>query len=166
MVQCLAIVAAICFHNFHSMNFTDKGLSAEVDVSFDNVKALVYVRMDNPQSLAWERAAGACNELFCVAYFKYCEGRDGEFKCTYHYSEPGLDPEHVLELSAPTKAELVTAEKSIGVLPSLGPMSSEISLANLDVASPTNSPPYCRSGGRLPDCWPLRRDGNSALPMP
>ncbi|HEX8666980.1 MAG TPA: hypothetical protein VF727_01240 [Allosphingosinicella sp.] len=148
-MDCLLVIASLCFTDVQRVQVSDPSTVsrwATVDVGPGEVTILLsadsYRGEFDPRLMH-----NACADGFCVTYYKSCEAA-AQFTC--YYSTDSSPYPNWLRISAPDARGFARVEESVSLL---GPLpNTSISLPRLSVRSSARTPPYCRRGGRGPQC--------------
>ena len=148
-MPCLLVIASLCFTDVQRVEVTEPSTTsrwATATVGLGDVQILLS--SDSlPGELDPRRMQRACAGTTCVMYYKWCD-RGERLTCYYSLeSSPYTGP--WLRVSAPSQS-YAEVERSLSIVTE--PSNAAIPLSRLSVASPNRVPPFCRRGGRGPQC--------------
>ena len=148
-MQCLLLIATLCFSDVERVEVSPPSSMsrwATAHVLSGDVQLLLS--SDNPRGELDARLMHrACADGACVTYYKWCEA-GARFTC--YFSTGTSEYSEWLRVSAPDNAAYKEIEARLGLVGR--PLNAIIPLSNLNVISASRNPPFCRRGGRGPQC--------------
>lgn len=149
-MDCLVVIASLCFSNVQSVEVSRPStISRWATARVLGSEVLVQLSGDSLRGeYDTSRMSRACIDGSCVTYHRWCESRDEGWTC-YYSTEENANYSRWLRITAPDTFSYATVEKSLGLIGAAGVV---IPLSELNTVSNELYPPFCRRGGRGPQC--------------
>lgn len=152
MLDCLAIVANVCFANPQGIVFRYNTVISYAEVSLNMATVKVILTTDSAAPPDWRRMNRACVEEVCVHYHKHCDRGSLAVFCTFFVSQPGDKKNTEVRISAKNETSLRYAEEQMAVLTVSRWRSSPIELSQFAEESSQRAPPMCIYQGPNKNC--------------
>jgi hypothetical protein len=150
-MNCLLVIGSLCLANVQSVEVTEPSSTSRwATAKVDAADVVIQLSGDSLRGeYDTRRLNRECIADSCVAYHRWCETVKQGWTCYYSTNEVA-DYSRWLQVTAPDKATFVKAEKSLGIIAGTGAVVVPLSALNIISSDPT--PPFCRRGGRDPQC--------------
>lgn len=139
--ECLAVIAGLCVNQSATADLSFSGGWAGAQISISNTKLVAVWYNDNivfPDRRLMEKV---CVKGGCLYYHKFCNEKDGRYRCTISYNEGWWDTNRRIAIESPTSEELIRVSNGLSIVLSGGQL---VPITSISIASQDDRPPFCR----------------------